>query len=67
MITKDRQCGGARQEETRGQLCPGGLEMSSGSAERRSWRVSRAESKKLLWGRGRPLLGSDFSLQRTYG
>lgn len=62
-----RQCGGARQEETQGQVCPGGLEMSSGLAERRKWRVYRARSKKLLRGRGWPLLGSDFSLQRTCG
>ena len=62
-----RQCAGARQEETQGQVCPGGLEMSSGLTERRKWRVNRARSKKLLRGRGRPLLGSVFSLQRTCG
>ena len=62
-----RQCAGARQEETQGQVCPGGLEMSSGLTERRKWRVNRARSKKLLRGRGQPLLGSVFSLQRTCG
>ena len=37
-----------------------------GTSRGRTWRMSRARSKKLLWGGGRPLLGSGLKPQKDY-